>query len=271
MLTFPNAKINLGLRILRKRPDGFHEIDSCFYPVNWKEALEIIPSESFAFSTSGIEIDAGNKTGVNLCEQAYQLLAADFDMPAVNIHLHKSIPIGAGLGGGSADASFTLKMLNELFNLGITTSQLEAYAAALGSDCPFFIQNKPVIAGGRGEEFSPVSLSLKGCYLVMAYPNIHISTKEAYQGVSPQIPEHSCQEILSTPLENWKETLKNDFESSLFPKYPLLSKLKESFYEKGAVYASMTGSGSTIFGLFRQDPNWKSWNWEHQMQGGKLY
>lgn len=252
MLTFPNAKINLGLRILYKRPDGFHEIDSCFYPVGWQDALEIQIAVTTAFQSTGITIDG--KGSDNLCMKAYQLLSQDHSLPPVTIHLHKNIPIGAGLGGGSANAAFTIDMLNEKFKLGLSSEEMQAYAAQIGSDCPFFIDNKPMMVGGRGEVLTASSLSLKGKCLLLVYPNLHISTGEAYRGIHPQQPEYSCQEILSKPIGEWKSLLKNDFEDSLFPKYPQLSILKEELYEMGAIYASMTGSGSTVFGIFDEKP-----------------
>ncbi len=260
MIAFPNAKINLGLRILRKRTDGYHDIDSCFYPVPWQEALEISLSDELSFKSTGIPIDGNSQD--NLCLKAYQLLAQDYDLPKMTIHLHKAIPIGAGLGGGSADAAFTLSMINDYAKLGLTDSQLADYAAKLGSDCPFFVYNKPMMVSGRGEVLESFELSLKGWHIVLLYPNLHISTKEAYQGISPKTPEYSCREILSRPVEEWAGLLLNDFEASLFPKYPILQELKETLYAQGAAYASMTGSGSTVFGLFKQSPNWQSWGLE---------
>jgi 4-diphosphocytidyl-2-C-methyl-D-erythritol kinase len=252
MLAFPNAKINLGLRILRKRPDGFHEIDSCFYPIGWADALELLPAEATGFSSSGIAIDGDPLD--NLCMRAYRLLAADHPLPPVRMHLHKAVPIGAGMGGGSADGAFALRLLDEAFGLGLGEEALCAYAARMGSDCPFFVANRPAMVSGRGEILQPASLSLAGWHLAVAYPNLHISTKEAYAGIVPAVPEESVAEVLALPAEEWEGRLRNDFEASLFPKYPQLPALKQAFYGQGAVYASMTGSGSAVFGLFRNDP-----------------
>lgn len=251
MIEFPNAKINLGLNILRKRPDGFHDIESCFYPVGWKDALEVIPSTDFTFASSGIEIPESSSG--NLCTQAFELIKRDHLIENVNIHLHKNIPIGAGLGGGSADCAFTFQILNKLFRLQLTDQQLEEYASSLGSDCPFFIQNKPVIASGTGTTLTPVGLDLSNYYIVLVYPGIHVSTAEAYAGIKPDSTTASIEQIVSEkPVEQWKNFLKNDFETSLFPKYPILKNIKEQFYESGAVYASMTGSGSAIYGLYKE-------------------
>ncbi|MGB0524347.1 MAG: 4-(cytidine 5'-diphospho)-2-C-methyl-D-erythritol kinase [Flammeovirgaceae bacterium] len=248
MITFPNAKINLGLFITEKRADGFHNIDSCFYPVAWKDVLEIQQADQLRFTSSGITIPG--EAEKNLCLLAYQMLKKAFDLPPVYIHLHKVIPIGAGLGGGSADGSFALKMLNEKFQLNLSNVKLEEYAAQLGSDCPFFINNKPVLVSGRGEVFEHIDLNLAGKYIVLVNPQIHISTKEAYAGVTPKFPAISCKEILQGTVSSWKTALKNDFEESLFPNYPQLAQLKQRLYDAGARYASMTGSGSTVYGIF---------------------
>ncbi|WP_420575816.1 4-(cytidine 5'-diphospho)-2-C-methyl-D-erythritol kinase [Ekhidna sp.] len=259
MIVFPNAKINLGLNIVSKREDGYHNIESCFYPIPWHDSLEVIEAASFTFCSYGLEIPGDSSS--NLCVKAYELLKADFKIPAVEIHLLKNIPMGAGLGGGSADGAFTLKMLNELFELGLTNLQLEAYALQLGSDCPFFIKNQSAIARGRGEQLEPIDLDLSGYYLAIHNPGIHVSTKDAYTGVTPHQPKSSVSEIIRKPIENWKETLKNDFEASIFPNHPEIEQLKKEMYEVGAVYASMTGSGSTVFGVFEdriENAEWKS-------------
>ena len=249
MLTFPNAKINIGLRITEKRPDGFHTLQSCFYPVNWTDALEIIPAETFAFSSSGLTIP-GDDPEQNLCVRAYNILRANFDLPPVHIHLHKIIPIGAGLGGGSADAAFALKSLNEQFALGLTTRQLENYARQLGSDCAFFIENQPVYGVEKGDVFEEINLDLSGYHALLVYPNLAISTAEAYAGVRPYQPEIPLYNQLMAPVDTWRDVIRNDFEDSLFPAYPLLARIKEELYNAGAVYASMSGSGSTVYGLF---------------------
>jgi len=248
MISFPNAKINLGLNILSKREDGYHNISSCFYPVPWCDILEIIPSDQLKFTSSGIGIPGDESN--NLCIQAYRLLKRDFNIPNVHIHLHKIIPIGAGLGGGSSDCAFTLKMLKDMFCLKLSDDQLENYAGTLGSDCPFFIKNKPTMVSGTGNQFKTTSLSLSGNAIVIAYPKIHISTLEAYAGITPMIPEQSIMDIISEPIFNWKSKLKNDFEKTLLKNYPEIINIKELMYEYGANYASMTGSGSAVFGIF---------------------
>lgn len=250
MISFPNAKINLGLNIVDKRGDGYHNIESCFYPITWHDSLEVLEAASFSFRSYGPEIP-GDLTS-NLCVKAHDLLKADFHIPSVEIHLLKQIPMGAGLGGGSADGAFTLKLLNELFDLKISDSQLEAYCLQLGSDCPFFIQNKPALARGRGEVLNPIELNLAGYFLAIHNPGIHISTKEAYSGILPKQPDHTIQEIISLPIKEWKHSLKNDFEDAIFPNHPSVAQLKEEMYGAGALYASMTGSGSTVYGIFEE-------------------
>jgi 4-diphosphocytidyl-2-C-methyl-D-erythritol kinase len=251
MLNFPNAKINLGLNITAKREDGYHDIESCFYPISLKDALEIIPSEKLKFSSTGIPIPGNSED--NLVLKAYHLIQADYDIPAVEMILHKNIPMGAGMGGGSADGAFMLNLLNDNFKLNLSNETLEEYALKLGSDCPFFIENKPKLVTGRGEIFESTSVDLSGYYLALVYPDIHISTGEAYRGVKPQESKILVKEALENyPIEEWKGILKNDFEEGIFEKYPKLQEIKSRFYDAGAIYASMTGSGSTIFGIFSQ-------------------
>lgn len=252
MISFPNAKINLGLNILRKRPDGYHDIESCLYPVPFMDVLEIIPAKEFSFDNTGLKVDHNN--GDNLCTKAFQLIRSSYDIPAVSMHLHKVIPMGAGLGGGSSDAAFTLKMLNDLFELRITNDQLKAFAAELGSDCPFFIDNKPGLATGTGTDLTHLPLDLKGKYLTLIFPDLSISTAEAYANVTPSKPSKELREALALPVTDWKDQVKNDFEASIFPNYPILRKIKELLYEQGADYAAMSGSGSTLFGIFDQKP-----------------
>lgn len=220
------------------------------YPVGWTDALELLPSEVFDFQTSGIEIPPDNKD--NLCKRAYQKLQNDFVLPPVNIHLHKVIPTGAGLGGGSADAAFVFRSLNNLFQLQLSTEKLEQYASELGSDCAFFIQNKAAFCFDRGNEFEEINLSLKGKFLVLVYPQIPVSSAEAYQGVRPEASK-KLKELIFLPIESWKDQIVNDFEKSIFIKYPLIAKLKDWLYQKGAVYASMSGSGSTVYGIFEKE------------------
>ena len=251
MICFPNAKINLGLNIVNKRPDGYHNIETIFYPIPVKDALEIVPAETTAFKSMGIEVTGAPEN--NLVMKAYNLLAKSHPMPALEIILLKKIPFGAGLGGGSADAAFMLKLLNEYCELNLTDTYLEEMAASIGADCPFFIQNKPVFASGIGDLFEPVNLSLSGYHLCLVKADIFVSTPQAYAMVQPAQPKHSLKEICEQPIETWKEYMVNDFEASIFAQHPSLQTIKESLYEQGAVYASMSGSGSSVFGLFK-DP-----------------
>lgn len=253
MIVFPNCKINLGLNILRKRRDGFHDLETVFYPIPLNDALEIIESDAALlapeFQITGLGI-AGD-TSSNLCVQAYKLLKKEIPrISPITMHLHKAIPAGAGLGGGSADAAFTLKLLNKRFALNLTNLHLMQYAMQLGSDCPFFILNKPCFASGRGEILEEVDVSLNGYCFIIINPGIHIETGLAFLQINPSVPEQSIKEIIKGPVETWKNTLKNDFEFTAFKKYPELKIIKEKLYEAGAVYASMTGSGSTLYGIF---------------------
>jgi len=248
LVTFPACKINIGLRITEKRSDGFHNLQSCFYPVGWSDILEIIPAEQFRFTDSGLAIPGS--LSQNLCVKAYNLLKADFDLPPVQMHLHKIVPIGAGLGGGSADAAITLTLLNDLFNVQLSTAQLEDYARLLGSDCAFFIQNRPLYCTEKGDVFSEIAVNLSGYHVLLVYPNLAISTAEAYAGIKPRKTDVPLSDQLLESIDEWHKTIHNDFEDSLFPKYPLLRQIKEQLYEIGAVYASMSGSGSTIYGIF---------------------
>lgn len=257
MITFPNAKINLGLNIVSKREDGYHNIESCFYPIPWHDSLEVIEAASFSFHSYGLDIPGDSNS--NLCVKAYELIRADHKIPPVAIHLLKNIPMGAGLGGGSADGAFVLKMLNELFELKLSDAQLEAYALQLGSDCPFFIKNQPAIAKGRGEMLEPIALDLSGYHLAIHNPGIHISTKEAYAGVSPKKAEKSISNLLQTSVNEWKDFLINDFEASIFPNHKAIAQLKQEMYASGSTYASMTGSGSTVYGLFENHLSNSDW------------
>ena len=258
MIVFPNCKINLGLNILNKRSDGYHNLETIFYPIALKDSLEIIEnrqtvkSPTFPFTTSGIPISG--KPSSNLCVKAYRLLKQDFpDIPGVKIHLHKIIPSGAGLGGGSADAAFSLKVMNELFGLHLTNDQLIHYAAKLGSDCPFFIINKPCFAQGRGEILEEIQLDLTHFKFVIVNPLIHIDTGRAFLNMIPSKPKKTIKEIIAGPMESWKDELKNDFEKIIFPQHQEIMEIKESLYSHGAIYASMSGSGSTIFGIFPKE------------------
>jgi len=257
MINFPNAKINLGLSITSKRKDGYHDLITCMVPVPLFDALEIIPSKKTSFRTTGLNISGNEKD--NLVLKALKLLRKDFNaLPDIDIHLHKNIPMGAGLGGGSADAAFALVTMNKLFDLYLEDWMLEDYAAELGSDCAFFIENTPKIATGRGEILEPVNIDLKGDYIVLIKPDIHISTQQAYSGVKPCEPTGNLVEILQDKAR-WRNELINDFERSIFPQYAELPEIKQKLYDMGAYYAAMSGSGSTVFGLFSQAPSESNW------------
>lgn len=254
MIVYPNAKINLGLSVLRKRNDGFHDIETLFIPVfDLKDILEIVPSESLGMHLYGLSFEGDVMD--NLCVKAYRLLANDYDLPPVSIYLHKNIPVGAGLGGGSSDASHTLIVLNEMFSLGLSKPQLASYAAKLGSDCPFFIYNEPMFAEGKGEILTKYNNVVTNFCFEVVTPDIFVSTKEAYSGVVPRekLKDNDLfplKDVLKMPVEEWKEHLVNDFEKSVFASHPEILQVKQSLYERGAVYASMSGSGSSVFGIF---------------------
>ncbi|MEX6686598.1 4-(cytidine 5'-diphospho)-2-C-methyl-D-erythritol kinase [Danxiaibacter flavus] len=251
MIVFPNCKINLGLNIISKRSDGFHNLETVFYPLPLRDSLEIISDESgdVSFTSSGISIP-GSAEG-NLCIKAYDLLKKDFpQLPGIKMHLHKSIPIGAGLGGGSADGAYTLLLLNRKFQLAISEENLIDYALQLGSDCPFFIINKPCFATGRGEQMEPLPVDLAAYKFVIVNPQIHINTGWAFSQLSPAKPVQSVKDIVCQPVENWKASLFNDFEQPVVKQYPEIAGIKDTLYAQGAVYASMSGSGSTVYGLF---------------------
>lgn len=258
MLRFPNAKINVGLNIVEKRLDGFHNIETIFYPIPLTDGLEIASSndeKNYNFSSSGIPINIDDKD--NIVCKAFELLSASYNIPSTNIHLHKNIPFGAGLGGGSSDAAFMIKMLNEQYKLGLSFNEMEKLAGQLGSDCPFFIANKPVFAEGKGDIFSEALIDLSGYHILLIKPNIHISTPEAYSAVKPSRPEKSLKYFIQEPIENWKYLIFNDFENNIFPNHPELEKIKVDLYNMGAIYASMSGSGSSIFGIFKDEPECK--------------
>ena len=253
MVSFPNCKINLGLHILGKREDGFHNLETVFYPIAFKDALELIPatnnSTEIEFTGTGLAVDGD--IADNLCVKAYHLLKKDFPhLPPVKVQLHKSIPMGAGLGGGSSDASFMLKLLNDKFRLNLSTAQLLNYALPLGSDCPFFIINKPCFATGRGEILEDIKVDLAAYKIVLINPGIHINTAWAFSNITPALPKKSIKEIIEQPIETWKAELKNDFEEPVFTAHPQVKAVKKSLYDQGAIYAAMSGSGSTVFGIF---------------------
>ena len=277
MVVFPNCKINLGLNILNKRADGFHNLETVFYSIMIKDALEIIKSSVIShqsivnshqsivnshqllvdFTTTGLSINGDEQN--NLCIKAYHLLKKDFpDLPTIQMHLHKAIPIGAGLGGGSADGAFALKLLNEKFKLQLSLDQLKNYALQLGSDCPFFIINKPCFATSRGEVLEEINLDLSAFNFVMVNPNIHINTGWAFNNITPALPKKSIKEIIQQPINTWKNELLNDFEKPVFEQYPEIKNIKETLYEQGALYASMSGTGSTVFGIFEKQVSIKN-------------
>jgi 4-diphosphocytidyl-2-C-methyl-D-erythritol kinase len=256
LIVFPNCKINLGLTILRKREDGFHDLETVFYPIALQDGLEIIqnasPSADIELSTFGLRVE-GNLSD-NICVKAYQLLKKDFpQLPAVKIHLHKTIPIGAGLGGGSADGAFTLTLLNKKFSLGMSEKTLIEYALQLGSDCPFFIKNVPCYATGRGEVLEEIKLDLSAYKLVIVNPGIYINTGWAFSQVKISTGNPPLKEVIQNPVQKWREALTNDFEDAVFTHHPEIKECKENLYESGALYASMSGSGSTVYGIFSKE------------------
>ncbi len=269
MVVFPNSKINLGLHIIRTRQDGYHDLETVFYPLMIKDVLEVIGNTGdgmrdtgygmrdagcgmVEFSASGLQVEGSIDN--NLCLKAYHLLKKDFpSLPSIKMHLHKAIPMGAGLGGGSSDAAFTLQLLNEKFQLGIGDDCLLEYALQLGSDCPFFIRNKPCFATGRGEQMENITLDLSSYQFFIVHPGIHISTGWAFSQIHPSIPKKSIKSIIQQPISTWKEELKNDFENAVIQQYPAISDIKKQLYQAGALYASMTGSGSTVYGIFEKN------------------
>ena len=252
MVSFPNCKINLGLNIVGKRADGYHDLETLFYPIPIKDVLEIIEADKTELAITGDKIDVSNEE--NICIKAYHLLKNKFpNLPAVKIHLHKAIPSGAGLGGGSADGSFTLKLLNEKFKLGLSAKQLIEYSLELGSDCPFFILNKPCLATGRGEILEEINIDLSAYKIVIVNPGIHINTAWAFAQLGLARPIKPIKKIIAQPIETWKTELKNDFEMPVFNNYPEIRPIKEALYSYGAIYAAMSGSGSTVFGLFEKN------------------
>ncbi len=257
MICYPNAKINLGLHVTEKRNDGFHNIESIFYPIGWNEALEIVENKTsnleFNLHLSGLPI-SGNTTD-NLLWKAYQLIKTKVKVPNIDIHLHKTLPMGAGLGGGSADAAFFINLINDQFNLGLSKEIKLEIAKQLGSDCAFFIENIPVLATEKGDVFQKIKLDLSTFWIAVVFPNIHSNTKDAYSLVIPKKAKTSLLELISQPVNTWKNSLINDFEESIFSKYPIVKEIKTELYNLGAVYASMSGSGSAVFGLFENEPN----------------
>ena len=254
MITFPNAKINLGLNIVEKRPDGYHNLETIFYPINLQDALEVTRRENndkeYTLHISGSPLEGEPED--NLVVKAYKLLKKDYPgLLPVDIHMYKHIPACAGLGGGSSDAACMIKLLNDKFSLGLSTERMEEYAVKLGADCAFFIRNKPVFATGIGNLFEPVELSLKGYHIILIKPDIFVSTRDAFAEIKPVRPAVSLKEIVRQPMETWKNSMKNDFEDSVFKKFPEIAAIKDELYDLGAVYAAMSGSGSSVYGIFK--------------------
>lgn len=262
MIRFPCAKINLGLNIVSKRPDGYHNLETVFYPIPLTDALEIkymdekFPSESPCdLKITGNDVDCNEED--NLVIKAYQLLAADFQLPRVHAHLVKRIPTQAGLGGGSSDAAYMIRLLDERFRLNIGIPEMERYAAKLGADCAFFITADPSYAEGIGDVLMPADVpgaGLGGYYLAVVKPSVAVSTRDAYAAIVPKTPAKCCRDIVRQPIETWKDELVNDFEAPIFAMHPELAAIKQSLYDAGAVYAAMSGSGSALFGIFREQP-----------------
>jgi 4-diphosphocytidyl-2-C-methyl-D-erythritol kinase len=257
MIDYPNCKINLGLRIAGKRDDGYHNIETIFYPVNLCDMLEILKAENNSFQTSGLQID-GNVED-NICVKALNLLSQKHHIPGVKVHLHKTIPTGAGLGGGSSDGAYTLKILNKMFSLNLSYETLKHYAGILGSDCSFFLKNKAVYAYEKGDKFEDIEIKLKNHYIIIVKPDIHVNTKKAYSDMGFKNYElrlnnsKSIKETIKLPINEWRNTLVNDFEEVIFKQHPTLLTIKENLYKMGAAYASMTGSGAAIYGIFKKD------------------
>ncbi|HEY0272411.1 MAG TPA: 4-(cytidine 5'-diphospho)-2-C-methyl-D-erythritol kinase [Chitinophaga sp.] len=269
MLTFPNCKINLGLHVVGKRADGFHDLETVFYPLPLKDGLEVVTATgATTFTTSGLPVPG--KTADNLVFRAYQLLQKDFPgLPAVQVHLHKHIPMGAGLGGGSSNAAFMLRLLNKKYRLQLDEPALVRYAAQLGSDCPFFIRNQPVYATGRGEIMEDIALRLDGYSFLLVYPGVHVNTGWAFSQVRPQAPAYSLKTVLQQPVPTWKAALTNDFEGPVTQAHPCLAEIKARMYAHGACYAAMSGSGSAMVGIFEKNalPNLQ---WEGGYQVFKI-
>lgn len=260
MICFPNAKINIGLNITGRRPDGFHNIETVLFPVELCDVLEFVedrnPGETdYRLNVTGLELKTAPED--NICIKAYRLLKKVYDIPKISIHLHKIIPVGAGLGGGSSDAAYMLKNLNKVFHLNISNKMLQDYAGKLGSDCPFFINNNPVFAYETGNKFIEIDLNLSGYYIVIIYPNLQISTSSAYSEAFIKTPEKSIRDTIKLPLKEWENVIQNDFEKTIFPEYPEIKNIKKELYNMGAIYASMSGSGSTLYGIFDSVPEIK--------------
>jgi 4-diphosphocytidyl-2-C-methyl-D-erythritol kinase len=253
MIIFPNAKINIGLNITERRADGYHNLETVFYPIKINDVLEVIEANELSFGSSGLPIPG--RVEDNLCIKAWHLLNNDHAIPPVKIHLHKHIPIGAGLGGGSSDAAFFIRLMNKIFSLGMGAGQMQDYARTLGADCAFFIQSQPVFAHEKGDRFKPVDLDLSAYKIVLVMPPAHVSTSGAYRGVKPVAPKISLLELMNGPVAEWKKYVRNDFEESIFKNHAVIRGVKAALYDAGAIYASMSGSGASVFGIFNELPD----------------
>ncbi|MDY0343199.1 MAG: 4-(cytidine 5'-diphospho)-2-C-methyl-D-erythritol kinase [Lentimicrobium sp.] len=267
MICFPNAKINLGLRVLRKREDGFHDIETLMIPLCLCDALEIVPAEKFGFNLTGLAIEDGPDN--NLCLKAFKIMQQRYDLPPVHIHLHKVIPTGAGLGGGSSDAAFTLKLLRRVFKLKFCGSELNEMAQMLGSDCNFFIHNQAALCTGRGEVVSPVDFNLKGWHLMLVKPPFNVATSDAYAQTTLSGKALWTEGSLPDPPDQWKDWMVNDFEAGLMERYPVLAEIRDKLYSLGAAHVSLSGSGSAMYGLFKTKPESKDafgkmFTWEEE-------
>jgi len=251
VISFPNCKINLGLWVTQRRTDGYHNIQTVMLPVPWCDVLEMVPAagNQTSLTVTGMQVDSPMEK--NLCYKAWQLMADRYGIPPVDMHLHKVIPSGAGLGGGSSDASFALKLLNNLFHLDLNDEVLRSLAVQLGMDCPFFIENIPALSTGRGDFLKPLPLSLQGLYLLIVKPPVHVSTAAAFAGIKPLFRENSIHEITSLPVQDWRKLLLNDFEQTVMAQYPEIREIKNELYRNGAIYAALSGSGSAVFGIFQ--------------------
>jgi len=262
MICFPNAKINLGLRVTEKRPDGYHNLETVFYPIGLKDALEVVPQPDgmpyslYVKTLDRTDLDMDEEK--NIVTKAFRLMEKQFKLQPSAFYLKKSIPTGAGLGGGSSDAANALKIINITNNLGLTDQELERISAQIGADCAFFIKNNPIFASGIGTDFEEVTLNLRGMFLVLIKPDVHISTAVAFSMVHPAHPARSLKEWIGNPIETWRDNVINDFEPSVFLKYPIIGEIKEALYRHGAIYASMSGSGSSVYGLFQSQVDLKA-------------
>lgn len=253
MINFPIAKINIGLNITSRRADGYHNLETVFYPIKINDVLEVIKSDELSFEASGLGIPG--KVEDNLCIKAYHLMQPDHNLPPISIHLHKHIPIGAGLGGGSSDAGYFIRLINQAFDLKLSAEAMRAYARTLGADCAFFIEGTPVFAFDKGDQFEPITLDLSNYHIALVMPPTHVSTAEAYRGVKPAQVSKSLKQLVQLPVAEWRNHIKNDFEEHIFKAHPQIRGVKAALYQSGALYASMSGSGASVFGIFEKKPD----------------